>query len=204
MRTYLTLFTVLVAACGGDDTGSSEPLTCESIAMCTTYEVKTFTGTVPTPAGGTIKNGLYRLAYNVIPSGIDGEDEGYSDTLDAILIEGNQFNWDNLGTFSTSGTEITFNDTRRCDRGTDEGEAMNTWTYKYTATATELHIFDHVSRSDGVEWEKMNVYKLVSDPGEVCDTVSAEPSTPGDSATCNVLNCGCSFSVNGTVDSCPS
>jgi hypothetical protein len=209
MRSYLCLFTVLVAACGEDTSGSSEPLTCESIAICTTYEVKTFTGAVPAPAGGTIKSGLYRLAYNIIPDGIDGEEADYSDELTALLIEGTQYNWagyfqDSVGKITIAGTDATFTDTRDCFRGADQGDSTNSWTYKFTASGTELHIYDHVRRSDGVEWDKMNVFKLVSDPDEICDTVSSEPSTPGDSAMCNVANCGCSFSVNGTVDACPS
>lgn len=208
MRHLVCLFTVLAAACGGDDS-SSEPLTCESIALCTTYEVKTFTGTVPAPAGGTIKSGLYRLAYNLIPAGIPGEEEDYIDSLDALLIEGTQYNWagpfrDDLGTLSTSGTDLTFTQTRRCNRGEDNGTYSDSTTYKYTATANELHVYVHVRRSDGMEWDQMDVYKLTSSPSEICETVSAEPSTPGDSAMCTVINCGCSFSVNGTVDVCPT
>ncbi len=205
----LVLSLVTVAACGGSDdtTMSSDPLTCDSIAMCTTYDVKTFVGTLPAGAGGTIHGGLYRLAYTMIPEGIDGEEGGYEEGLDALMIDGTSYNWagffrDHAGTLATAGTTLTFQHTHSCYRGEDKGASSDTDSYPYTATATELRLYSHVERSDGVEWDNMLVYRLVDDPSEVCDTVSSEPATPGDSADCNVSNCGCSFSIGDTVTSC--
>jgi len=210
-------FVLVLAACGGGggdgDDGSPSPdsmmdtaLTCKSVALCTTYDVKTFVGTVPAPAGGSVENGVYRLAYDLIPDDV-GEQEAYRDELEVLQIRDGHFNWaaffhDELGTYTTSGQTITFQETRRCDRGA-EGEASTARTeYAYTATGDELHLYSRVMRSDGVSWDKMYVYKRTTSPDDVCRTVNAEPSAPGDSARCNVTNCACSFAVEGTVDAC--
>ncbi len=208
-----------LAACGGGggggngdddppmpDAASAQPLTCKSIALCTTYDVKTFIGDVPAPSGGTVKDGLYRLAYVLDPSNID-EDPGYHADLDALMIRGSYYNWagffrDGVGTFSTSGQTITFKESQNCERGTDGSSSTQMLEYKFTASDSELRIFSHVSRSDGVEWDSMYVYKRTSAPSEVCDTVSSEPSQPGDSADCHVTNCACNFAVENTVNEC--
>jgi hypothetical protein len=212
------LITLVIAACGGDDGGGgnggnpdgqpqpAEELSCKSIALCTTFDVKTFLGTVSTPTGGTLKNGLYKFAYEIRPDNVN-EDGGYTEDLEALVISGNQYNWaglfrNELGTLTVSGTTATFQATRRCERGTDQGESTNKLEYPFTATDREIHLFSHVTRSDGVEWDDEQVYLRVDDPSTVCNAVANEPSTPGDSVQCRVTNCACSFAVNDTVAEC--
>ena len=212
------LFVIVLAACGGgggggdDSSGGvdappTEPLTCKSISICTTFEVKTFLGTPSTPAGGTLGNGIYKLAYKLIPDNIN-EDGGYhGDDIEVLQISGNQFNWagffrDEVGTVSVAGTKATFQATRRCSRGEDTGESTNKDEYPFTATAGELHIFSHVTRSDGVQWDEEQVYLRVDDPQKVCAAVANEPATPGDSVQCRVSNCACFFAVNDAVGEC--
>lgn len=210
---------IVVAACGGgggggggDDGGGgvdappAEPLTCKSIALCTTFEVKTFLGTPSTPAGGALGDGIYKLAYKLIPDDI-GESGGYHDELEALEIRGDQFNWagffrDEVGTVTVAGTKATFQATRRCSRGTDTGDSTDKQDYPFTASAGELHLFSHVTRSDGVQWDEEQVYLRVGDPQQVCAAVANEPSTPGDSVQCTVSNCACSFAIEDTVGEC--
>lgn len=203
---------VSLAACGGaDDEGptvdakpAAEPLVCSSVAFCTTYSVKTFTGTVPAPAGGTPRDGIYRLAYTLIPDNI-GETAGYSsDDLDVLEIRGGYFSWagfhrDEVGTWTTAGTTLTMARTKNCERGSDSSTSTTTNDYPFTVSGSELHIYSHVTRGD-VEWDKMYVYKPAG--SDVCETVASPPAAPADSAMCRVTNCACKFAVNGTVNAC--
>jgi hypothetical protein len=205
----------LLGACGGgnqnasqdahrDDGATSPPLTCKSAALCTTYEVKTFVTTQPAPSGGSIRDGLYRLAYDLVPANADVQ-AGYYDELDALEIRGGSYVWtglfrDHMGTVATSGTSATFMHSQNCHLGAPGDPASRTDTYQYTATASELDLYATVTEGTK-SWLKMYVY--VPDPGAgVCGTVSAEPTTPGDSAMCTVTNCACSFAVEGTVNQC--
>lgn len=221
MNRWKLVLVLIIAACGGGTSNTDgsgvdargadarqdlPALTCKSIAHCSTYDVKTFLGTVPAPAGGTVKSGLYRLAWNLIPADVN-EAGGYHDELEALAISGTSFNWasfhhDAVGTISTSGTTITFQETLNCNRGSDGSASTSMLKYTYTASGDELRIFSHVQRSDGVSWEKMYVYVLVSDPAEVCNAVANEPTTPGDSTQCRVSNCACKFAIDGTVNAC--
>jgi hypothetical protein len=216
VRSILAIAMVATACGGGNDgpgdgnpDGQPQPgeqLTCKSIALCTTYDVKTFLGTVSTPAGGTLQNGLYKFAYEIRPDNVN-EDGGYTEDLEALVISGNQYNWagffrNELGTLTVAGTKVTFQASRRCVRGTDTGESTNKLEYPFTATDREIHFFSHVIRSDGVEWDDEMVYLRVDDPSTVCEAVANEPTTPGDSVQCRVSNCACSFAVNNTVGEC--
>ena len=205
-KTMIVWFALVVAACGGEGDGADpEPLTCQSIALCTTYDTKVFIGKVPAPEGGSVRDGLYRLAWAMDPDNID-EDPSYDD-LDALEIRGQYFNWagsfrDNIGAIATAGTTMTFKKSQLCERGSDGSSSTDSLEYKYTATGNELRLFSHIRRSDGVEWDRMKVYVLTSSPADVCKTVSSEPSAPGDSAICRVTNCACKFAVEGTVSTC--
>jgi hypothetical protein len=213
------LVVVAIAGCGGggssqgddddqpvDAPATDQPLTCKSIALCTTYDVKTFIGTVPAPEGGTVKDGLYRLQYVLVPSNIN-ETAGYRESLEALMIRGKHFNWagfghDSIGTITTNGPMITFNETQYCSYGSDGDAATTKVEYKYTAVGDELRIYSHVRRSDGVEWDELNVYVAASSPADVCQTVSGDPVQPGDSTKCRVTNCECNFAIEGTVNDC--
>jgi hypothetical protein len=161
---------------------------------------------VPAAAGGTVASGLYRLAYKLIPDNV-GETGGYHDELEALEISGTQYNWagffrDEIGTIATSGAMLTFQSTRKCSRGSDGDPSTQSLAYKYTATSGQILIYDHVTRSDGVQWDQINAYVLANSPQDVCTVVTSEPAAPGDSAMCTVSNCACSFAVNDTVSAC--
>jgi hypothetical protein len=214
------LLAITASACGGSTTNSSDDaappppmidapppkLACNSAALCTTYDVNTFLGTVPAPAGGTIRSGLYRLAWKLIPDNV-GETGGYHDELESLEISGNQYRNaaffdDELGTIQTTGTAITFNASKNCPSGADGDASTNSRDYTFTATATELDLFSTVTRSDGVTWQQLSAYVLTMSPMEVCQTVATTPTSPGDSAQCHVSNCACFFTLNGTVGAC--
>jgi hypothetical protein len=220
--TRFLMLSILASACGGstsdqmtdgkppptDATSDAPPakLACNSAALCTTYDVNTFLGTVPAPAGGTVRSGLYRLAWKLIPDNV-GETGGYHDELESLETSGSGYRHaaffnDELGTFQTTGTTITFNASQYCDRGNDGDPSTNVREYKYTATATELDLFSTVTRSDGVTWQQLSAYVLTASPMDVCKTVAMTPPTPGDSAQCRVSNCACEFALNGTVPAC--
>jgi hypothetical protein len=205
-----TILICLLAACGGGDDAPAidapAALTCKSIALCSTYDVKTFIGTIDPPAGGAIHDGIYRLAWIMDPSST-GDSPGYHDGLDALQIRGTSYNWagffrDHIGSISASGTAITFQKSQHCERGSDGSSTTDKLDYKYTASATELRLYSHVTRSDGTEWDRLYVYVLTSAADEVCRTVSTEPTSPGDSADCTVTNCACRFAIEGTVSTC--
>ncbi len=98
------------------------------------------TGIIDEPAGGTIADGLYYLSeFNIYPSGV--ADEHVRARL--LLIEGNQVTFVNVddggeamvgaGTYTASSTELQFDVT--CP-------ATDSVTVQYTATSTELWLFD--------------------------------------------------------------
>lgn len=211
---WCALIPILVA-CGspppehpGADAMVTPPkaLTCGSLAFCTTYDVKTFIDTVPAPAGGTLRDGIYRLAYTIDPAST-GDTPGYHLDLDLLEIQGTSYNWagflrDHIGTVATSDTTVTFQKTSTCSGGRDGEATTDKLDYKYTATAGELDLFSHVMRSDGTQWDRLYAYKRVASPDEACATVTGDPQTPADSAQCRVTNCACHIAINGTVSSC--
>jgi hypothetical protein len=216
-RLCFVLASAFAAACGGggsdgdDDPGtpdgaSGEALACDAVALCTTYQVKSFLGTVPAPAGGAVANGLYRLAYDVYPADAGEEWAGYHDDLDVLLVEDGSYNWagffrDSVGSITASGTTLAFHSTHRCLRGAEGDADERTTEYPYTATANELHLYEHVTTGTG-EFDKLLVYRRADDPADVCATVDTEPASPADSAQCRVTNCACNFAVNDTVSEC--
>lgn len=214
-KSSLIALALALSACGGGNDGDTsgsdatmmgEPLACNSVAFCTTYDVKTFTGTVPAPGGGKPADGIYRLAYTLIPDNV-GETAGYSDDLDVLQLRGGYFNWagffrDEVGTFTVAGDTLSFKRTKNCERGTDGSADTTQVDYKFTASGSELHLYSKVTRSDGVSWDKLYVYKPTASPDEICRTVPAMPASPADSAMCRVTNCACRFATNGTVNAC--
>jgi len=199
---------MMVAACGGDDHGSQQPpdaappqpLACNAFAYCSTYSVHKYIGTVAAPAGGTIADGVYRLAWEIDPDNVN-EDPG-QDYAEAMLIRGTQFvrgDSGGRGSIVISGSHLTFQSVAHCTGGTDDGPSTDKLDYDYTAAGDQLSLFGQVSRSDGVKWTRQHVWLRV---GDVCQTVANQPTDPGDSYMCRVSNCACVTAMNDTVGSC--
>lgn len=196
---------------GGSSSGGATELTCESLALCTTNEVKIFLGDVPAAAGGTLGDGLYRLEY-LIAGTDDPQAVGHS-SVEALGIDGGQFirasgfGANERGRVSTSGTTLSFGDRVACSLGATGDPISSSDEYEYTATADTISLYSEVS-SNGGRYLELHVFKKIDGPRDVCETVDTEPSAPGsNSAQCHVSNCGCVIkSGSGTIDrdSCPS
>lgn len=153
-----------------------------------------FVGEIPAPAGGTITNGIYRLAWGVRSDGQATNDV----SMDGFIVRGSQYlnssaiaSVGNRGTFTTNGTNVTFTSLESCFGSSTDPDASpdGPITQPYTATSSLIYLF-------GDAW--VYAYEKVSDPNELCETVS-EPSTPGYSATCSG-GCYCSVTSGGTLD----
>lgn len=191
-------------ACGGDD--SADPLTCTSSTLCSYAEVTTYHTTIAAPAGGRVVDGRYRLAWVETER---AEDDGRLEDLEALELRGDSFRSSggprgDLGTVSLDGTSLTLHTTSRCAISVADGDAEASWTYGYTASADELRLYDTGS-SGGASWTIVRVYKRIVDPAEVCNLVSAPPSSPGPSAACFAANCFCAYAVDAELSdsSCP-
>ena len=205
------LFVAAVAAgCAGDDGGDGGdgvPLTCDSLTLCTYAEVTTYHTTVAEPAGGTIVDGQYRLAW---VESERADDDGRLDSLTAIEIRDGRFRESGsstgyLGTITTSGTDLTMHSTERCVLSASDGATEASGTYGYTATATQLRLRDTVSGGSDGTWHVVRVYQRMASADELCALRSDVPSTPGESAACWASNCFCAYAVNTDLAdaSCP-
>lgn len=195
-------------ACGSDDGGDSgDPLTCESLTLCTYAEVTNYhVASIAEPAGGTIADGQYRLAWVETER---ADDDGRLDDLEAMEIRGDQFRLSSgprgdLGELTRSGSELTLHTTQYCDLSVASDTAEASWTYGYTATASELRLYD-VGSSGGEQWKIVRVFRKMGDPGEACDLVSSVPTAAGESAYCWSSNCFCAVAMNEELgaSSCP-
>ena len=206
----LVFVAALAAGCAGDDGGGGDggpPLACDSLTLCTYAEVTTYHTTLAEPAGGTIVDGQYRLAW------IETEraaDDGRLDSLMALEIRGGTFRESGnstgyLGTITTSGTDLTMHSTERCVLSVDDGSTEASWTYGYTATANQLRLRDTVSGGSDGTWHVVRVYQRMASPDELCALESDAPTSPGDSAVCWASNCFCAYAVNTELaaSSCP-
>ena len=74
-------------ACGSDDGGDSgDPLTCESLTLCSYAEVTNYhIASIPAPQGGTIADGQYRLAW------VETTEQALEHFLKACTLHGDVF-----------------------------------------------------------------------------------------------------------------
>lgn len=205
------VFGLLFSACDsnpspmdGTDAAASSTLTCSSsLTLCTNADVTVYASTgIADPAGGTVAPGQYRLAWIETA---DASRDGQRDDLVSLDIAGTGFNWSGgvqgeVGTFSVSGTDLTLHYTERCELGARVDSDDREWTYPYTASGTELRLYETVSG-----FAYVRVFRRMADPSEVCEFESSPPSSAGDSATCEALNCFCAYTSSGTLSesSCP-
>ncbi|MCE9579381.1 MAG: hypothetical protein K8W52_40035 [Deltaproteobacteria bacterium] len=207
----LVSFSILISLCGcggssstpGADAGPGTPaaLACDSLAFCSAIQVNTYLGTVATPAGGALADGVYRLAWEVDPA--DSEWGGVHDSAEVIRIAGGAFvrggGLANRGTWSTAGTTLSLQVTGACELGTELGDVSRVETYAYTATAGRLTLFDRLEQGSKT-WLRERVFVAVTDPKDLCEMAGTTPANPGDSTQCQVSNCYCSYAIGGTVD----
>ena len=61
-------------------------------AYCATYEINQYNGgTVDTPAGGAIADGMYRLAYMVNPTSANQDNNSFGDYAEGFRFEGGSY-----------------------------------------------------------------------------------------------------------------
>tara|TARA_R110002073_G_scaffold74100_2_gene181079 strand:+ start:74418 stop:75164 length:747 start_codon:yes stop_codon:yes gene_type:complete len=189
---------------GGTDSSTQSGLTCSSLALCTSFDVKQFLGEDEVATGGSIADGTYVLAWEVTSDPSEDASEGYYSSVSALVISGGEyvgagFSYEGAGTISTSGTTLTLHKKRSCGLGEDFGESDYTSEFEYTATSDRLILHSPVQSSNGLEWINQRVF-LRRGADQICTTVADEPTSPGESAQCHVSNCYCNVAENGTVD----
>jgi hypothetical protein len=198
----------------GSQPNAATPLACSSLSFCTSISVAGYHGKtiVPAPTGGTIKDGLYQLAYELV-----GDDEYASSggvyesaqSLSALMIQEGRFRWagfahGSAGAVQTSGTTVTFKNTDSCDDATGERTSAydRTETYEYSVDATgTLLLFGEASTQSG----KVRYARAYIPASSACaETVARVPKTPAPSANCSVRNCGCSAAIGkpANADTC--
>ncbi|MGE3459800.1 MAG: hypothetical protein AB7O24_32120, partial [Kofleriaceae bacterium] len=151
-----------LVACGSDgsdgDGTMDTPLQCSDFAYCSTYDVKSYIAPVPAPAGGSISDGLYRLAWTVDPPEA-GIDPG-TDYADAFRIDGEHFvfgDYGGRGTLSIAGTQITLHNIAHCANGEEVGTPDPVRTYEFTATTDQISLYS-TTTSGGTSWLSQSVY----------------------------------------------
>jgi hypothetical protein len=214
------LFVLLLISCGGKETAgagadakpgvpavdaaAAQPLTCSSLAFCTSYEYRDYLiGTVPTATGGTISDGQYRASWRLIPDNV-GSTAGFSNKTSILEFRGRSYNWagffqDEVGTFNVSGSDLVMSATQKCSQGA-EGSKYNppdVATFKFTAIGNQVTIYSRIT-SGSKQWDEATVYEKIS-PQDFCSTSDPTPTTPGPSVNCQVSNCYCASAVNNTL-----
>jgi hypothetical protein len=196
----------------GSDNGpnSAAPLSCSSLSFCSSISVAAYHGKtiVPEPQGGTLRDGLYQLAYALVGDGSYAQSGGVYESGDrsaAVWIQDGRFRWvgfshGNAGTVKTSGNTITFKSAENCDDATGErtstSESESAYEFTVDASGTLLLFGELVTSGGNVRYAK--AYVPANSP--CADTVSSIPKQPGPSANCSVRNCGCTAATNKPAD----
>ncbi len=174
---------------------SPVPLSCSSLVWCTNNSVGLYHDTLPTPSGGAISVGFYRLAY-VIRAGATSTTGPYATTsADGLALGANGAlrtfafrGGDNIGTYATSGTMLSLMTTQSCKPDGEPGVVdSRTTSYPYSFVGNKLLIFFG---------SEVAYYVSASDP---CMLVGSLSSTPGDSYQCATSPCYCSDAQNNTI-----
>lgn len=200
---HSSLLLLACTACDDATKRISEPLNsslaCADFAYCSTYDVHVYPGQVPAPAGGNIANGVYRRAWQVEPEGASGLTQ--ADAMAIMIADGSYVGGviGSRGTLTANGTHLTLNAAASCHLGEDLGPASFREEYEFTADRDHLYLFSEYSSSDGSSFVNMDVWVRTN---RVCETVTAVPEAPGDSYTCNVVNCICSEGQGSPIAEC--
>ena len=209
-RRVLVATLVVAAACSGDagpgsgrDDGSGTdgsgvddlpPLACTTLSYCTSWwNLGTAVDALPAPTGGAVSDGTWILVD------VLARDVVMDVTLrEALVIEGSRFRGtdtllsDGSGTFSTSGSTITFDSTLSCGRlGEDFGPGFtDPQSFAYTADGDELLLFDD---------EHFFFYDEPIPVALVYAKVSGDPCDPPGTATCSLDACFCAYATDGLL-----
>ncbi len=181
-----------------DAGGGVKGLSCASYGFCNSYSVREYdVAQLPTPAGGKIVDGLYRIGYTLKVDGMPGTSSrgGYAE--DAYLISGSEYlllgaGSGNSGALSTSGTELTMRSLENCSSWTatpTSGTLREPYTTPYSVDTTgNLLVFQSYT-SSGFKKTKVSVYVRVT---SLCkEPASVSQTNPGDSFSSSVTNKGC-------------
>lgn len=181
----------------------AQPLACSNVTMCTNYTVMVFHTALPTPAGGDIRVGAYRLSYVIYPPGM-GNDVATEPADDEIAFGTTDFarvshdsSTAGIGTYTRSGTGLSFSYSQSCATSAPPVSVFNdcrtidasstppaSASAKYTATSQSISIF----RDAPGGFPAVYVYTAVVNPdgpvGAACSTITTDPSSPGESQRC--------------------
>jgi hypothetical protein len=166
--------------------------------FCSSKSVARYgTTSLPAANGGTIADGMYRLAYvlDTKATHVTKDDsQGYAYLFNGGQYVGVGFGEGSVGSFTaTSGDNagISFTPSASCDSaaGTPESTTRKPWTKSYAVDgAGTLYLFDGAT-----------AHVLIKVPS-LCSGVDAAPDAPGDSYTCHVQNCACAEAANAAAD----
>lgn len=183
------------AGAGG---GPGSSLTCASYSYCTSMAVATYKGqSIPQATGGTIPDGLYRLAWVLASKGTGIDKIGEPGV--GYLFSGGQFlglgfGEGYVGTFKTTGSKLELTTTSACDSPTGikrEGSPPGPRSFDYKVDGDTLYLVSDNNPSNARVFVKSQ---------SLCKGVAQVPATPGDSLSCHVQNCGCSEAANKPAD----
>jgi hypothetical protein len=180
------------------------PLTCASMTLCSNSTVKAFQGELPSPAGGRISVGAYRLGYVLYPSGsgADIRDElpeelafGTSDFLhiaaDPSALQSG------LGSYTSSGSSLTLSFATGCSGNGTPPSAFGTCgtvdavpisafttTLHYTADTDTISIFRDAQGGSPAMYVYYVMVDVTGSVRDACASVASAPQAPGDSLQC--------------------
>lgn len=180
-----------------------QPLTCTSVTICTNYTVMVFHAALPTPAGGEIRLGAYRLSYVVYPPGT-GDDVTTEPADDEIAFGTSDFvrvsrdgSSAGLGSFTQSGSELSFSYSQSCASSTPPVTVFNdcgtigpsstppaNTRQAYTAGAQSISIFRDAPGGGPAMYVYTAVVNSDGTVGDACSSATTDPATPGDSQRC--------------------
>lgn len=188
--------------------------------MCTNYTVSVFHAALPSPAGGDIQVGAYRLSYVVYPSGMGddiatepGDDELAFGTQEFLHVSRDPATA-GIGTYTRSGSGLSVSYSQSCGASTAPITAFSgcsatspsltppsNASYAYTAAPRSISIF----RNAPGGWPAMYVYAaVVTSEGTVgaqCSNADADPPAPGESLRCRASDfCVCEQHADLAID----
>jgi hypothetical protein len=179
----------------GKDGGGTQ-ISCLSQLVCVKATISEYEGRIIPPiTGGSITDGLYRAAYQLVSYGTLGSiREIKSDGRFFLFANGKYKTLETYGTFKTAGTKISFNSKVACDphTGREELRSNNTQESDYSVDGKTgaFILLDSTSAT---------IYlpvQTLCPPG----AAGAGPRDPKDSYRCSNSQCQCAEAAGNTVN----